>query len=391
VAPGKNQKNGKINNMNNKDFDKKIKEMVDSYEEPLMVDMWGDIEAGLKRRRAVFIVRRVATFAVAASLVIALVLNIHKVDNAMQSRMVSSVTVKSQPVEIETASCFRLPALAYLVPRKQPAPSVNTVAKVQQTSVPAVEVEKGEAAVEDPMTIKGEAPVQATKSEETVYDWDMLEEEEVVKERGKVVVDLLSNLLALGGNSDFSKGTTMYMPGTSMEVQQTITPISKPTFALPFSVGLNLHIPFSERFGLGTGLKYSYLQNSFQALVDNSVQAMVDQKLHYIGIPLSAYYKIMNSNNWSCYVTGGGALEKGLGVTSKMKDLKGDVTSRKDKIDGLQWSVNLGVGLEYFFTNVFGIYFDPSLVYFFDCDQPFNIRTSQPLQFEMELGLRFNL
>ena len=376
--------------MNNKDFDKKIKEMVDSYEEPLMMDVWGDIEAGLRRRRAVFIVRRVATFAVAASLVIALVLNIHKMDNAMQSRMVSSVTVKSQPVEIETASYFRLPALAYLAPRKQTAPH-----KQLAPSVPQVEEEQlqtsPQAADPSPVTMQEEAPVQATKSEETVYDWDMLEEEEVVKEKGKVVIDLLSNLLALGGNSDFSKGTTMYMPGTSMEVQQTITPISKPTFALPFSVGLNLHIPFTERFGLGTGLKYSYLQNSFQALVDNSVQAMVDQKLHYVGIPLSAYYRVMNSNNWSCYITGGGVLEKGLGMTSKMKDLKGDVTSRKDKIEGLQWSVDLGIGLEYFFTDVFGIYFDPSLVYFFDCEQPFNIRTSQPLQFEMELGLRFNL
>lgn len=377
--------------MNNKDFDKKIREMVDSYEEPLMVDMWGDIEAGLKKRRAIFVVRRVATFAVAASLLVGLVLNIHKADNAIQNKMASSVTIKSQPVEIETASILRLPALAYFAPRKQSAVFVSQVAEEQvQIVVPVVEPETEQVPAKSSVVVKEHSPVKETKSEEIPYNWDMLEEEDV-KARGKVVIDLLSNLLSLGGNSDFSKGTTMYMPGTSMTVQQTITPISKPTFALPFSVGLNLHIPFSERFGLGTGLKYSYLQNSFQALVDNSVQAMVDQKLHYIGIPLSAYYKIMNSNNWSCYVTGGGALEKGLGMTSKMKDLKGDVTSRKDKIDGLQWSVNLGVGLEYFFTNVFGIYFDPSLVYFFDCDQPFNIRTSQPLQFEMELGLRFNL
>ena len=376
--------------MNNKDFDKKIKEMVDSYEEPLMMDVWGDIEAGLRRRRAVFIVRRVATCAVAASLVIGLILGIHKADNAMQGRMVSSVTIKSQPVEIVTGSSFKLPALAYLVPRKQPVTTVIPVAEEQPASVPAAEVEKVEVADQSPVTVQSETLTQTTKSEEVPYNWDLMEEDQV-KGKGKVVIDLLSNLLALGGNSDFSKGTTMYMPGTSMEVQQTITPISKPTFALPFSVGLNLHIPFTERFGLGTGLKYSYLQNSFQALVDNSVQAMVDQKLHYIGIPLSAYYRVMNSNNWSCYITGGGVLEKGLGMTSKMKDLKGDVTSRKDKIEGLQWSVDLGIGLEYFFTDVFGIYFDPSLVYFFDCEQPFNIRTSQPLQFEMELGLRFNL
>ena len=78
-------------------------------------------------------------------------------------------------------------------------------------------------------------------------------------------------------------------------------------------------------------------------------------------------------------------------MASEIKDIKDGISHRKEKIEGLQWSVNVGVGLQYFFTDFFGLYFDPSLVYFFDCDQPFSIRTSQPLQFEMELGLRFKL
>ena len=38
--------------MDNIDFDRKIKGLADSYEEPLDVDLWSGIEAGLERRSA---------------------------------------------------------------------------------------------------------------------------------------------------------------------------------------------------------------------------------------------------------------------------------------------------------------------------------------------------
>ena len=62
-----------------------------------------------------------------------------------------------------------------------------------------------------------------------------------------------------------------------------------------------------------------------------------------------------------------------------------------EKVGGLQWSAQAGIGAEYWFVPRAGIYFDPSLVYYFDNSQPFSIRTQQPLQARFEVGLRFNL
>lgn len=84
-------------------------------------------------------------------------------------------------------------------------------------------------------------------------------------------------------------------------------------------------------------------------------------------------------------------MEKGLQVSSRFKDIKDGITYFKEGIKGLQWSVNIGVGLQYSFSDLVALYFDPGLVYFFDAKQPFSVRTSQPLQFDMELGFRFNL
>lgn len=381
MASGKNQKNGKIVFMNNIEFDSKIKELVDSCQEPLNEDLWGAIEDGLERRRTIFVVRRVAAVAVAAAVVVALVLNVRSAETIMNDTMTSSVVIKPLPMEIDTEFPGALRKLAYLEPKVHTADEVAT---------PVVENEE-----ERKELVQGDQVEQTVKANTegndiyTDYDWDLLLEDQEKGKRG-VILDFASNVLALGGDSEFSK-ITMYMPGASMVTQQTIAPISRPAFALPVTVGLNVQIPFSDKFAVGTGVRYSFLQNSFQALIDNSAQALVRQKLHYLGVPLSVYYSFVSGRNLSCYITAGGLMEKGLHISNEIKDLKDGLYYRKGKIDGLQWSANIGLGFEYLFTNFFGIYLDPSLVYFFDCDQPYSIRVAQPLQFELELGLRFKL
>ena len=62
-----------------------------------------------------------------------------------------------------------------------------------------------------------------------------------------------------------------------------------------------------------------------------------------------------------------------------------------EKVGGLQWSARIGLGAEYWMAPRLGLYFDPSLVYFFDNGQPLSIRTQQPLQARFEIGLRFKL
>ena len=63
----------------------------------------------------------------------------------------------------------------------------------------------------------------------------------------------------------------------------------------------------------------------------------------------------------------------------------------KEKVDGVQTSVNLGIGVEFLLGKHLGLYIDPSLRYYFDCGQPKSIRTAQPLMMGFEMGLRVNL
>jgi len=51
----------------------------------------------------------------------------------------------------------------------------------------------------------------------------------------------------------------------------------------------------------------------------------------------------------------------------------------------------LGLGAEYWFVKHVGIAFKPSVAYYFDNNQPLSIRTQQPIQFNLELGLRFRM
>ena len=65
--------------------------------------------------------------------------------------------------------------------------------------------------------------------------------------------------------------------------------------------------------------------------------------------------------------------------------------NHKTTVEGIQSSVKLGLGVEYSPVKFLGIYIDPSLRYYFDNNQPRSIRTSQPLSFGVEAGLRFKL
>ena len=63
----------------------------------------------------------------------------------------------------------------------------------------------------------------------------------------------------------------------------------------------------------------------------------------------------------------------------------------KEPDKGVQLSANFGFGAEFMLGEHLGLYLDPSLRYYFDCDQPKSIRTEQPLMLGFELGFRFRL
>jgi len=121
-------------------------------------------------------------------------------------------------------------------------------------------------------------------------------------------------------------------------------------------------------------------------LVDKVLYEGAYNQLHYLGIPLRLSYHFVQTPHFGFYASAGAAAEKCI----SQRYVYGSNTLH-EKVGGLQWSAGLGLGVEYWFVPRVGIYFDPSLVYFFDNSQPLSIRTQQPLQAKFEVGFRFKI
>ena len=214
-------------------------------------------------------------------------------------------------------------------------------------------------------------------------------EEETTRKTHTSHISILSNLTTVAGENDLIyKASPMHSSSqTGNRASSAVEPVSEsPRFFSPLSVGLQAALPLTERLSLATGLRYTYLVSQYDMLVDKVRYEGGYNQLHYVGIPLTMSFHFVQTPSWGVYASLGGAVEKCVA----QRYVYGSNTL-SEKVGGLQWSSNVGLGVEYWFVPRMGVYFDPSLVYFFDNSQPLSIRTQQPLQARFEVGLRFKI
>lgn len=175
-------------------------------------------------------------------------------------------------------------------------------------------------------------------------------------------------------------------------VQHRITEKSSSSYGIPISFGLGARLHFNDRWSVGSGLDYSMLTRTFDAVYtdrDNvSSTSEIRHTMHYIGIPLDVFYTILNTNDISFYVNAGGEAEYGIANNYKVKHLG---ITESDKVHGIQWSAGMGLGIEFKLSDVTNLFVEPRLKYYFNCDQPKSVRTEKPLQLLFRAGLRFDL
>lgn len=375
-------------------FDSKIKELIDSYQEPIGDDLWGDIEGRLDKKYTFTLYRYIGYAAVAAALVFGVVLGVNRYyENELHSGYTALAVVDYSKI---STSQDHIPSIEFSKPNIH-LKKLN-VRDICKTPSSTLQVKEDESILE---SNEGESTSTAVvnntlredvASSEEIYDnsWIYQIEEDEVTSNRRVVLGLSSNMLALSSDV-MPNSRPQYAPGSNMNIRGGIVPITKPSFSIPLTFGLQAQYPVSDFLAIGLGVNYTFLKSSYQALIDNSSQGMVEESLHYIGVPISLYVNILKSNSFQCYFDGGVAIEKGVKMSSRIEDIFSGVQYRSGSVQGLQYSANVGIGVQYLFNDLVGIYFDPSLVYFFNSNQPFSIRTAQPLQLELELGLRFNL
>lgn len=177
---------------------------------------------------------------------------------------------------------------------------------------------------------------------------------------------------------------------------ESITETETVSFNMPVRVGMGVKFYVFPRVAVGLGLEYTWLGRRFKGSYDSGTIEKYDcnnivNNQHFIGIPVLAYYDFVSGDKLNFYATCGFAIEKCIS-NSYSFSYYGYGKTVRNTVNGVQWRVNAGIGLQYSFTDKFGIYLDPEIGYYFrNYQQPKSIRTVQPIQISCRIGLRYTL
>jgi hypothetical protein len=388
------------------DFDQRLRDRLEGVTEPAP-DVWEGISQGLERRRRRVVFRRFAVAAAAAAAVLALALLVFRGPRT-GGQVVAPVQIAGteKPV-VAPAETPDIPDIAPIEEQIAALPhQAVAVARVHKPAAPVVPATDEPAAaepvaVEPTVEAKAETPVVAEpKADEARHllsedelpadYWTREEASEKSHSRTHTSqISILSNLTTTA-----TDGNLLYIPspmhassqsGKSQAVSD-IEPYSTNKFYAPLTFGLQVAFPLTDRLFIATGVNYSYLVSQYDILYKKVMYEGAYNQLHYVGVPLSLSYHFVQTPHLGVYAAVTGAAEK---CVAQRYVFGSNVLS--EKVTGLQWSAKAGIGIEYWFIPHMGIYFDPSLIYFFDNKQPLSIRTQQPLQANFEVGLRFKI
>ena len=390
-----------------KESDLMMRSILEDGVEEVPAGVWDAVAEGLdkasRKKTVVLMWRRTAVgFGVAAALAVGLVLN-HG-DNDIVKPVQDDMIAVVEPVQTEMSSteddAFATDVMMAEV-REKPLP--KTIRKQ-----PAIPVDMKEITSVQEMTETAPAAPAAAEdevsSDEMTYrfneEYEPSEWEEK-KERRKVGTSLVISGIAGTNGTQAKPGGQGMLKQPSISSAPPKTGIketsTRSTYGIPVSFGAGVKIDFTDRWSLGVGLNYTLLTRRFygsytevneQGSIVINTQTDIRNTQSYVGIPVNAFYNIVDTRHLNFYTYAGGAVERC--VSDKYQLLGKDIT-HSEKAKGVQLSVNLGIGVEFLLGDYLGLYIDPSLRYYFDNGQPKSIRTDQPLMLGFEMGLRVKL
>ena len=390
------------------DFDKRVREMMESHGELPPADSWDNISSSLLRRRRGVVLRRGfgSLTAVAAAIALFFVMGGGELFTSKPELpgLNASISPKDMPKE-----------KIAVVEKQQPVKEV-LVAKKTNATVAA----KAEDVTTEPEVAK-QIVKEPAVAEKTVHKADINKEKEIKKEIKEKIENGEMKTLEMVEyeesvnskrfklNKPLLAFSTMLSPSVSsgsMELLSMSNTSRKDMFSSmdrdqmpyeneynskylpPVSVGFQVLLPVDKRVSFGTGVNYTLL-HSYTDVQNRNGSERHEQTVHYIGIPINLYINFLENKGFRLYANTGVMLEKGLALKYKVI---GDIPENyTHSVPGVQWSVGAGIGGEYMIHKNLGLYADPSVSYFFPGGQPVTVRTVQPLQFKFEVGLRFHL
>ncbi len=158
----------------------------------------------------------------------------------------------------------------------------------------------------------------------------------------------------------------------------------------PVKVGISFRYALDKKWGIQSGVNYSYLSSDCKEFL-----AGKQQKLHYVGIPVSVSYNLWQNKHVNLYFTAGGEVEKlvkGKAVVEN-QDVLGEMTKTETVTESSpQFSMNISAGLEYRIVDAVGLYVEPGVSHYINNGSEVeNFYKDKPTNFNLNLGLRVNI
>lgn len=160
----------------------------------------------------------------------------------------------------------------------------------------------------------------------------------------------------------------------------------------PITFGLSMTKTINRKWNVETGLQYSLLKSEF-ILGEDDYYVQKRQKIHYLGIPLRLSYKWFGANRWTAYTSAGIILNIPLSGKTDEQYVTGTVIPYSESwhfTPPFQWTVGTGVGLQYNFTNNWGVYLEPTFSWHIpNGSTTRTIWTKHPFTITVPFGIRF--
>ena len=220
--------------------------------------------------------------------------------------------------------------------RVQKAPAVSGT--ISRTDLPAEDAEVpsvAESTEPQDITPSGKDEVsQEVKNDKEAEDiaaqWARISNEGQHRTSGLKIGSLYAQGGVGGNDSNISyggNGISRMAPGAG-SADAGISETSASTYGVPFTIGLGVSFPVSEKLSIGTGLGYSLLTRSFTGSYTGGGETYNGSIFHnvsYVGVPVNAYYKLIGTRDglMDVYAWGGGSAD----VLSPEGEVVGSITA----------------------------------------------------------------
>ena len=372
--------------MKEKDFDISVRNILEGAEVPVSGKVWKGVAAAIAPKTFVIPSWAYALSGVAAAAAIALGVFLFRPNNTVSTYpgaiALAPAEVKTELIDAKVAS----PA------RRQLAQAAAPAQDVQETPEESGAAD-AQPAIQAPTPVKAGTPKSSVSEDNSAFNRLIFQETKARRPK-----------FGLHASADLQGNTrgAFSRPGGYMAVirapqvpngEGIYNAFPEVAFGLPFAVGVGGTYSISDRWSVGTGLRYTRLTRTFIGDYYDAdefpyLQTDIDNYQHWLGVPLNMYFDVLSSKYWHFHTFVGGTMEFLLDNDFLIHAPK-DIHYHQSSGYPPQFSLGAGVGIEFMIMDNVGLYFDPSLRYYFATQkQPRSIRTVQPFRMDVEAGLR---